>query len=90
MCQQTRDRAPLARSAARRLRRIQKGIVNPPGELRSGVCAVCGVDSQLVLDHDHTTGKVRGWLCNRCNIGLGWAESEDWVKKARAYLVSHQ
>jgi hypothetical protein len=31
-------------------------------------CAVCGLgDSDLVEDHDHETGLVRGWLCRSCN-----------------------
>lgn len=42
---------------------------------QNGVCAICGgvnKDSRnLFVDHNHTTGKVRGLLCSNCNFAIG-------------------
>ena len=39
-------------------------------------CAICGrlPFAGLVLDHDHATDEVRGWLCGGCNVALGHYE----------------
>ena len=61
-------------------------------------CAICGTHSSdiphksfehnpLVIDHDHTTGEVRGLLCPTCNAGLGhFMDSEELLLKAAFYL----
>lgn|SRR6266576_263560 len=62
-------------------------------------CAICGsVDPRhgrgptgaspyLAVDHDHTSGLVRGLLCHPCNRGLGQLQdSEEILEKAIAYL----
>lgn len=38
-------------------------------------CKLCGVhedERQLVVDHCHDTGEVRGLLCSHCNQGIGF------------------
>lgn len=35
-----------------------------------------------VVDHDHTTNKVRGLLCNGCNKGLGMFQENLSVLKS--------
>lgn len=42
---------------------------------QGGVCAICKTScsrgTNLVVDHDHTSGKVRGLLCRLCNLAIG-------------------
>lgn len=59
-------------------------------------CAICGGEGfkidprqkiKLVIDHCHTTGRVRGMLCHNCNRGLGlFKDSVYNLQKAIDYL----
>lgn len=59
-------------------------------------CEVCGAFAGkgkmgIHFDHDHTTGKFRGWLCGRCNVALGMVKDNsetlialaEYIKKSR-------
>jgi hypothetical protein len=66
---------------------------------QGGVCAICsqperalilGEPKRLCIDHDHETGRVRGLLCNACNIGLGrFRDNLDNLRAAADYLERH-
>jgi len=55
-------------------------------------CECCNVpafvlDAPLVVDHDHETGKFRGWLCFNCNTSIGkLGDSVQGLLRAVAYL----
>ena len=55
------------------------------------ICECCGMSPKkksLALDHDHKTGKFRGWLCSECNFGIGkLGDSLDGLERARLYLL---
>lgn len=55
-------------------------------------CKICGISKEklkraLCVDHCHTTGKVRGLLCDTCNRSLGLLkDSVDMLRRAVKYL----
>jgi hypothetical protein len=62
---------------------------------QNGLCAICGVAEvehgrRFNIDHDHSTGKYRGLLCIRCNIGIGYfKDNRNHLSKAIEYLDTH-
>ncbi|HSS62129.1 MAG TPA: endonuclease domain-containing protein [Candidatus Limnocylindrales bacterium] len=70
---------------------------------QDGRCAICSVKlttgrtgvRRACLDHDHQTGKVRGFVCANCNFRLSQFEgvlqmSEDYAASILAYLQRHR
>lgn len=66
--------------------------------VQDGKCAICQVEISLkvdqrhrtCIDHNHATNKVRGLLCNRCNVLMAGVDDEEWLKKAIVYRDSFQ
>lgn len=63
-------------------------------------CAICGQEISLFgsskkltahVDHDHKTGKIRGLLCQECNIGLGkFRDNTEYLLGALSYLKKNK
>jgi hypothetical protein len=58
---------------------------------QSDTCAICGTSERgrrdWNVDHDHTTGAVRGLLCEQCNFGLGqFRDNPELLEKAALYI----
>lgn len=57
---------------------------------QKGLCAICNKEEtkrRISVDHNHKTGKVRGLLCQECNIALGLLkDNPKLLKKAINYL----
>lgn len=73
--------------------------------LQSGLCAICGRGigeqwknnggppiTQLVIDHCHSTGAIRGLLCSQCNLKVGHVEADNrdiiaWLRRNGDRLI---
>jgi hypothetical protein len=67
---------------------------------QNGLCLVCCCEmnlegglkaNQAVIDHCHSSGKIRGMLCNLCNQGLGhFKDNVSFLEKAIKYLEENK
>ena len=73
-------------------------IVRKMWEEQDRKCASCSKEINLGgkdramksnLDHNHTTGKVRGLICNMCNLQVGVLENTKKMKNLIQYLKKY-
>ena len=82
-----------AEIARRRPRKISHRIFRATRNIdgirpRPKLCEISGCNSPAeVLDHCHSTGKFRGWLCRSCNQNLGrFRDNAEGLRAALEYL----
>ena len=79
-------------------RRSAKNLGLDPDEVErrlfehDGLCDICGQPEasgkRLARDHDHVTGKFRGFLCSNCNLMLGNAKDDPYrLMDGASYLL---
>ncbi len=64
-------------------------------EEQKGLCGICNKPNTAIknfhIDHCHTTGKVRGLLCSKCNLGIGYFDDNNtYLQNAIKYLNKNQ
>lgn len=79
------------------LRKLTRSQLRPLAQRmlqeQGGLCLLCGkpvdmsIKGELVVDHCHTTGRVRGALHRSCNAGLGKMDNAigRWISKSMRY-----
>lgn len=88
------------RSALRRCELKRKYKITPEIYARllsdqNGVCAICSkaqdsFQKVFAVDHSHSTGRIRGLLCSRCNTSLGLIrENHSVALKMAEYIIKH-
>ena len=64
-----------------------------------GQCAICLTalgefarsENLMQIDHDHVSGRVRGLLCRRCNLGLAvFKDDAERLESAAIYIRTHR
>ena len=85
----------------RNIRLKRKYGLTPDGYMllydsQGGKCSICSIPFEpfskgFFVDHNHSTGKVRGILCNHCNTALGFSkENTKTLAGMIAYILRHR
>jgi hypothetical protein len=92
------DRVTSQASAGHRLRKygITQEQFNDMLSAQNSACSICGTkepkgrNNTFHVDHCHTTQRVRGLLCHKCNVGLGhFKDSPAALRTAATYIEVH-
>lgn len=76
---------PEAKARRRQYRELLRVAV--AGRPKPDCCDVCSGKGRISFDHCHTTGRFRGWLCERCNLVLGMVKDDArLLRHLSAYL----
>lgn len=93
-CDRIRQRSEYTIERRRRKRlKIEYGLTEQDYQQlyikQEGKCKICyQVKVRLDVDHNHTTGKVRGLLCGHCNKAIGLLHDDpDAARRVIAYLL---
>lgn len=91
------ERGRSVRNAAGRRRAAKKNgyaecteYPPPPSDSK---CSICHRQEKLSLDHDHETGHFRGYICRKCNLGLGMlGDTTEAIRRVLHYLehIAHE
>lgn len=85
------------------LRNLKEDRKNNPRPEYGDLCSICGKPVYAHIsdipygvkgtirwccDHDHATGKFRGWICKHCNTGMGLlGDDQSSIEKCLHYLM---
>jgi hypothetical protein len=54
---------------------------------RPSICEICKNQVKVCYDHNHETNLFRGWLCKKCNAGIGFfKDNPQYLLSAIDYL----
>lgn len=61
------------------------------GRKKPEACELCGDKVKICFDHDHATGRFRGWICHRCNLAIAFAkDNAELLTKMATYLKKYE
>lgn len=89
-----------AKKQSKLVKKIKKSVVPPLSDYQCPICKRTeqqarghNINNRKIwcADHDHTTERFRGWICHKCNLGLGnFSDSVERLKSAIEYLEKHE
>jgi len=81
---------------------VTENVYNEMLKKQYNKCAICKKpqpkysiykwsEKRLSIDHNHSTGRIRGLLCSKCNLAIGLLKEDvKTLKRAIRYLEKWQ